>query len=274
MKYGDTTIAFVGGGNMARALVAGLLQAGHAPEKLRVADPDPGQRARLHKLSPHLIKGDDNATACEEADVVVLAVKPQLLSDVARALDVKADQLVLSVAAGVPLDALGNWLGADVPCVRVMPNQPALVGAGMSVLCASAGVNEAQRELATYVLDAGGETAWIEDEQLMDAVTAVSGSGPAYFYLVMELLEEEAVRMGLAPDIARLLAVQTAYGAGAAALESGIAPAELRRMVTSPGGTTQAALESLEQGGIHALFEKALAAARQRSEELGRVDED
>lgn len=273
MAHRRSTIAFIGGGNMARALVAGLLRAGHAPAALRIADPDLAAHERLRELDTALVIGTDNAAAIAGADLVVLAVKPQVLATVAQALEVQAEQLVVSVAAGVTLAALENSLGTGAACVRVMPNQPALVGAGMSVLCASAAVSDAQRELATYLAGAGGETAWVDEEALIDAVTAVSGSGPAYFYLLMELLEDGARTMGIAPEVARQLAIQTAFGAGLAARECGLPPAELRRMVTSPGGTTQAALETLERGEVRPLFLAALEAARQRSVELGSDDE-
>lgn len=273
MSHSNSIIAFIGGGNMARALVAGLLQAGHEPGALRIADPDSAQHEKLRELEATLAIGSDNATAISDADAIVLAVKPQVLPDVAQAITLQNQQLIVSVAAGTTLAALENWLGTGTACVRVMPNQPALVGAGMSVLCASPAVSEAQRKLANYLAGAGGETAWLEEESLMDAVTAVSGSGPAYFYLLMEMLEDAARDMGIEPQVARQLAVQTAYGAGLAARESDMPPGELRRMVTSPGGTTQAALETLEQGDIRRLFAKALMAARQRSAELGRADD-
>lgn len=269
MDHSKSTIAFIGGGNMARALLAGLLRAGHEPGALRVADPDPAQHERLLTLSPDLGVSADNLAVAAAAEVIVLAVKPQVLADVARSVGPRAGQLVVSVAAGVSLPTLENWLGAGTSCVRVMPNQPALVGAGMAVLCATPSVSDAQREQAAYLAGAGGETAWVDDESLMDAVTAVSGSGPAYFYLLMEILEDAARDMGIAPEVARQLAVQTAFGAGLAARETGTPPAELRQMVTSPGGTTQAALEALERGDIRRLFANALEAARQRSIELG-----
>jgi len=269
MDHSKSTIGFIGGGNMARALLAGLLRAGHAPAALRIADPDPAQHERLRELSPELGVSADNVAVTAAAEVIVLAVKPQVLAAVARAMAPRAGQLVVSVAAGVTLPTLENWLGAGTPCVRVMPNQPALVGAGMSVLCATPSVSDAQREQAGYLAGAGGATAWVDDEGQMDAVTAVSGSGPAYFYLLMEILEDTARDMGIAPDIARLLAVQTAFGAGMTARETGTPPAELRQMVTSPGGTTQAALESLESGDVRRLFATALEAARRRSIELG-----
>lgn len=270
MDHSKSTIGFIGGGNMAQALLAGLLRAGHEPAALRVADPDPAQQARLQELSPDLGVGADNFAVAAAAEMIVLAVKPQVLAGVAQAVGPRAGQLVVSVAAGITLPTLENWLGAGTPCVRVMPNQPALVGAGMSVLCATPSVSDAQREQATYLAGAGGDTAWVEDESLMDAVTAVSGSGPAYFYLLMEILEATARDMGIAPEVARKLAVQTALGTGLTASETGSPPAELRKMVTSPGGTTQTALEVLEQGKIRELFGTALEAARRRSVELGR----
>jgi len=262
-------IGFVGGGNMAGAMLAGLLRAGHPPEKLQVADPSAERRAQLEQLATELLVVADNADAIAGVDVVVLAVKPQLMPTVAQGLQPDPQQLIISVAAGITLAAMREWFGAAQPCVRSMPNQPALVGAGMSVLCAASGVSDAQRTQAEYLAGAAGSTAWVDDEQLMDAVTAVSGSGPAYFYLVMEILEDCAREMGIPANVARQLAVQTAHGAGLAAREADAAPGELRRMVTSPGGTTQAAIEVLQQGRLDDLLREALTAARRRSLELG-----
>ncbi len=262
-------IGFVGGGNMAGAMLAGLLRAGHPADKLQVADPNAERRAQLEKLGQRLVIVADNAEAISGADIIVLAVKPQLMSAVAQALQPGPQQLIVSVAAGISLAAMRDWFGPAQPCVRSMPNQPALVGAGMSVLCAAPGVSNIQRTQAEYLAGAAGATAWVDDEDLMDAVTAVSGSGPAYFYLVMEILEDCARDMGIPADVARQLAVQTAHGAGLAAREADTAPGELRRMVTSPGGTTQAAIEVLQQGGLDKLLRQALKAARRRSLELG-----
>jgi pyrroline-5-carboxylate reductase len=273
MDQSELTIAFIGGGNMAQALLSGLLHAGHEPAALRVADPAPAQRDRAGRLHPGLRVDSDNASAAAAADVLVLAVKPQVLASVCRTLQPLPSQLVISVAAGVTLGAIATWMGEGVACVRVMPNQPALVGAGMSVLCANAAVSQAQRAQADYLARAGGAVAWVEDEALMDAVTAISGSGPAYFYLLMEILEEAAQAMGIPAEVARQLAVQTAFGAGLTARETGSPPEALRRMVTSPGGTTQAALETLERGNLSQLFTAALEAARQRSVELGHRDD-
>jgi pyrroline-5-carboxylate reductase len=273
MQQRTTTIAFIGGGNMARAMLAGLLRAGHEPGALRAADPAAGQRERLGELHESLRVLAANADAAQGADVVVFAVKPQVLPEVARSLSVQPAQLAVSVAAGVTLASLRDWLGADVPCVRVMPNQPALVGAGMSVLCASPSVSPAQRDQAEYLARAAGAAAWVRDESLMDAVTAISGSGPAYFYLLMEILEDEARRLGIDAPVARQLAVQTACGAGLAARDTAASPGDLRRTVTSPGGTTQAALQVLEQGKLRELFASAVEAARLRSVELGQGDD-
>jgi len=262
-------IGFVGGGNMAGAMLAGLLRAGHPASKLQVADPSAERRAQLARLDKDLGISADNAAAITGADVIVLAVKPQLMPAVVQALSPEPQQLIVSVAAGITLAAMGEWFGPAQPCVRSMPNQPALVGAGMSVLCSAPGVSDTQRAQAEYLAGAAGSTAWVDDEDLMDAVTAVSGSGPAYFYLVMEILEDCAREMGIPANVARQLAVQTAYGAGLAAREAEAAPGELRRMVTSPGGTTQAAIEVLQQGGLDELLRQALTAARRRSLELG-----
>ncbi|MGI9329876.1 MAG: pyrroline-5-carboxylate reductase [Gammaproteobacteria bacterium] len=262
-------IGFVGGGNMAGAMLAGLLRAGHPAGNLQVADPKAERRAQLAQLSKDLLIVADNVDATTGADVIVLAVKPQLMPGVAKALQPGPQQLFVSVAAGISLAAMHEWFGPSQPCVRSMPNQPALVGAGMSVLCAATGVSDTQRAQAEYLAGAAGSTAWVDDEGLMDAVTAVSGSGPAYFYLVMEILEDCARDMGIPAEVARQLAVQTAYGAGLAAREAQIAPGELRQMVTSPGGTTQAAIEVLQQGGLDDLLRQALTAARRRSMELG-----
>ena len=206
------------------------------------------------------------------ADVVVLAVKPQVLKPVATALAEavqKRRPLIISIAAGVRTPAIARWLGGEVALVRAMPNTPALVASGATALYATAAVSPAQRALAESILRAVGLTLWLEDEAQMDAVTALSGSGPAYFFLVMEALEEAAVNgLELPRDIARLLTLQTAFGAAKMALESAEDMATLRARVTSPGGTTERAVEVLENGRLRALFAAALAAARQRSIEI------
>ncbi len=273
MEHGKTQIGFIGGGNMAQAMAAGLLRAGHAPEALAVAEPLATTRTRWQELHATIRTGSDNAAVAADAAVLVLAVKPQVMPAVLAGLAALArprGQLVISVAAGVTLATLARSLGAGTPAVRVMPNQPALVGAGMAVLVASPAVDDAGREQARHVAESTGRALWLDDESLMDAVTAVSGSGPAYFYLLMELMERTAIELGLPPDVARTLVRQTATGAARAAAMPDADVAALRASVTSPGGTTAAALAVLEQAGIGRILSRALTAARDRGAELGR----
>jgi len=263
------TIGFIGGGNMARSLIGGMLAAGHDPSRICVADPDPETRERLAREAGICVY-EDNQRVVETCDVVVLAVKPQVLKSVAMALEpgARPGQLFLTVAAGIRTDSLERWLGGEVAIVRAMPNTPALVQAGASALYATPRVSGAQREAAESILRAVGLVQWIEDEALMDTVTALSGSGPAYFFLVMEAMEQAAVKLGLPLETARLLTVQTAFGAAKLALEIEEEPAVLRENVTSPGGTTEAALKTLQAGGLGKLFEEAITAARDRAVEL------
>lgn len=265
------SIAFIGGGNMARSLIGGLIADGHPPARIHVADPDPERLAGL-AAEFGIRSAADNTSAAGQADAVVLAVKPQVMRTVAVELAPALrgrEALVISIAAGVRVADLAAWLGNEVAIVRSMPNTPALVQAGATALYANARVSAEQRSLAESLLRAAGITCWLDDERLMDAVTAVSGSGPAYFFLLIELLEATAARLGLPPDTARLLTQQTALGAAKMALESRDSAATLRRQVTSPGGTTEAALKVLEDGGIRELFERALRAAATRANELG-----
>ncbi len=263
------SIGFIGGGNMARSLIGGMLAAGHDPARICVADPDPETRERI-AADAGICVYEDNQQVVEQCDVVVLAVKPQVLRPVATALEPAArpGQLFLTVAAGIRTESLARWLGGEVAIVRAMPNTPALVQAGASALYATERVSGAQREAAESILRAVGLVQWVEDEDLMDAVTALSGSGPAYFFLVMEAMEQAATKLGLPLETARLLTVQTAFGAAKLALEIEEEPAVLRENVTSPGGTTEAALKVLREGGLEALFADALTAARDRAVEL------
>ncbi len=265
-------IAFIGGGNMARSLVAGLLADRFDPARIRVADPDPQQRQRLEGLGVRTT--EDNAAALEGAEVVVLAVKPQVMKGVAEALAAHLPQpppLIISVAAGIREADLTRWLGRDCPVVRAMPNTPAMVQSAATALHANARVSPAQRDLAEFVLRAVGLTVWLEDESLMDAVTALSGSGPAYVFLVMEALEQAGRELGLPADVARLLTLQTTFGAAKMALETAEDSATLRQRVTSPGGTTERAIAVLQEGGLQRLFTRALMAARDRAEELAEL---
>ncbi len=275
MTNNNLHIGFIGGGNMTQAIVGGLLRANHAPQILMVSDPSPAQRERIQSAHADIRVSDDNNAAVDGADVVVLAVKPQVMSSVLGELPPAAKQSTctyLSIAAGITLSTLQSQLGSAQAIVRVMPNQPALVGAGMSVLIAASTATAEQKTRAQYVAEAMGDTAWIDDEPLMDAVTAVSGSGPAYFYLFMEIIEACATDMGLPQKLARKLARQTAFGAGRVAAESDLELDTLRASVTSKDGTTAAAISILEQPEFRAIVARALLAARDRSVELGQAD--
>jgi len=264
------SIAFIGGGNMARALIGGLLRAGTPAAALRVADPAP-DRAALEALGPLTITGD-NTAAAHGATVVVLAVKPQVMEAACRAIAAEAkagDPLVISVAAGTRIQDLDRWLGGGRRIVRCMPNTPALVGLGATGMVANAKVDAVARASAERILASVGIVEWIADETLMDAVTALSGSGPAYFLQLVEHMESAAVALGLPRASARRLALQTGLGAMRMAVDADVEPAELRRRVTSPGGTTAAALAAFDQGGFARLVEDALTAARDRGVELG-----
>jgi pyrroline-5-carboxylate reductase len=265
------TLAFIGGGNMARALVGGLLRDGWAPGRLRVADPSAAAREQLSALYPGLAVFADNLAAAEGASTWIMAVKPQQMRPVSSSLAVLARAsrpLVISIAAGIRADDLAGWLGGRAPVVRSMPNRPALIGAGIAALFARPDVDAAQRERAAAIMRAVGEQVWIDDESLMDAVTAVSGSGPAYVFLLIEMLESAAQAEGLDPGTARQLAVGTVLGSARLARESSDEPAVLREQVTSPGGTTAAALGVLEASGIRDTFARAIRAATSRSRQL------
>jgi len=262
---------------MAQAIIRGLVSAGHAPESISVADPAQAQLDAVATINAAINVTSDNTRIAQTCDVIILAVKPQIMADIAKQLarlTRPPGQIIISVAAGITLDSLCGWFGADARVVRVMPNQPALIAEGMSGLCATAAVEPAHRATADYLLAATGKTAWFEDESLIDAVTAVSGSGPAYFYLIMEIMQDIAGEFGFDAETARILATQTALGAASVATQSNENLASLRERVTSPGGTTAAALKSLETSGIRDIFRKALLAARDRSIELGQPGKD
>ena len=266
----NATLTFIGGGNMAASLVGGLIADGWDPARIRVADPDANQRERM-AASHQVTTTPDNQAAMSDADVVVLAVKPQLLATVARDLAASIAQqqpLVISIAAGIREAKLRDWLGADTAIVRAMPNTPALVRSGATALYANPAVSEAQRSLAESILRAVGLVIWIEDEALMDAITALSGSGPAYFFLFMEALQAAGEEQGLPAETARLLTLQTAFGAARMALESSDDAGTLRHHVTSPGGTTERAIGILQEGGLAALLSRAVQGAAERANEL------
>ncbi len=269
-----TRIAFIGAGNMAASLIGGLRAKGLDASQIRASDP--GVETRTKVAAEHGIEVfADNADAIQDADVVVLAVKPQAMKAVCEAIrpSLKPHQLVVSIAAGITCASMNNWLGAQ-PIVRCMPNTPALLRQGVSGLYATAEVNAEQRQQAQELLSAVGIALWLNEEQQLDAVTAVSGSGPAYFFLLIEAMTAAGVKLGLPADIAAQLTLQTALGAAHMAVASDVDAAELRRRVTSPAGTTEAAIKSFQAGGFEALVETALGAAAHRSaemaEQLGR----
>lgn len=258
---------------MATSLIAGLIADGYDSQLITVSDLDSEKLAQMAaRFGIHT--EPDNAKAIEDAGIVVLAVKPQVLESVARGLAEtlqKTQPLVISIAAGVQETILRDWLGGDVTLVRSMPNTPAMIQSGATGLHAGPGVTDEQRDMAENILRAVGLTRWVDDETQMDAVTAVSGSGPAYFFLIMEAMEAAAIEMGLDNETARLLVLQTALGASRMAMESSDSPATLREKVTSPGGTTERALDILEEGKLRELFAKALRGAQTRSQELSNM---
>lgn len=274
MSEPDTfSLSIIGGGNMSRGLLGGLLARGIDPERITVTDPDEAARAVLAR--DHGVQvGSDNNAAVSGARVVVLAVKPQVMGEVTRAVAPAlrlARPLVISVAAGIRAAQLQGWIGAGVPVVRAMPNRPALLGAGATGLYADAAVGDADRALAAQVLAATGIALWVDSEDDLDVVTALSGSGPAYFFRLAEVMAEAAVAAGLDPQVARQLAAQTLAGAGRmVAGEASPDLAAMRAAVTSKGGTTAAALARFDALGLDRIVAEAMQAAAQRSRELSR----
>ncbi len=274
MELKQRRFAFLGGGAMGEALAGGLLAAGVAAEGIAVCDVDEGRRRQLaERLGVHTTAS--GAEAVRGADVALLAVKPglavRLAGELREALGEEEvrQPLWISIAAGISLGQLEAALGRDARIVRAMPNTPALVSAGATALCAGAAASRADAELALALFEAVGIAWEAPQEGLLDAVTGLSGSGPAYVFVFLEALGDAGVRMGLPRDAAYRLAFQTVYGAARLALESGSHPAELKDRVTSPGGTTIAGLERLEAGGLRAALHEAVAAATRRARELG-----
>ena len=270
-------IGFIGGGNMACSLVGGLIAGGIDATRISVAEPDASKRDELSTRFG-ITTSQDNGTVASDVEVLVLAVKPQVMRQVVTGLAATLHEpapLLISIAAGVRAASMLRWLGQPLALVRAMPNTPALVRSGATALYASPEVSEEQRSRAESIMRAVGQTLWIDDEGLMDAVTALSGSGPAYFFLFMEALEQAAKELGLPPEAARLLTLETAQGAARMALSSDEGPALLRKRVTSPGGTTEAALGAFAEGGFETLVTRAVRAACERSAELAvRLDRD
>ena len=268
-------IAFIGGGNMARSLIGGLIARGASAGSIRVAEPVEVLREALARDFGVSVFATA-LEAAEGASLWVLAVKPQVMRTVCEGMAAVAQSsrpLVVSIAAGITARQMQRWLGGDAAIIRAMPNTPALLGAGVTGLFATAQVDAAGRQRTEELLASAGTTVWIEDEAKMDAVTAVSGSGPAYVFLLAEAMEEAARAEGLTDHAARALVLQTVLGAARMLTESDEAPAELRKRVTSPNGTTQAAIETFQEGGFAKLVGKAIHAASERGKELSAAND-
>ena len=263
-------LAFIGGGNMAIAMLGGLRQRGFDAEHVTVIEPDASARSRLQQRLGLRALAQPDATL-QSAHMVVWAVKPQVMAQAcAQARPFLADTPHLSIAAGVRSESLAQWLG-NQRIVRAMPNTPALVGRGISGVCARSAATEADRHLADAVLSSFGEVLWLEDESQLDVITALSGSGPAYVFYFMEAMTTAGIEMGLTREQSQRLAVSTVVGAGALAAESGESPRVLRERVTSKGGTTAAALAVMEEEDLQATWINAIYAARERSQQLGQA---
>lgn len=264
-------ITFLGGGNMANALIGGMLQRGFAAADMTVIDPGSEARARLQQT--YAVRCLDSATALESAgDLLLLAVKPQQMREACAPLVGKLGQaLVVSIAAGLDLATLSRFLGGHRRIVRCMPNTPALIGAGITGLCAAPEVDAAGRSAADRVLAAVGRTVWIDDETRMDGVTALSGSGPAYVFLFIEALQQAAADLGFTPEQGRQLAIETVQGAAALAAQSSEPASVLRERVTSKGGTTEAALRAMAEAGVKEGIVAGVKAAEARGRELGKL---
>jgi len=262
-------VVFIGGGNMADALIGGLLKSGFEASQLRAVEVDGAARRRLSDKYRVECVAEVRGTI-RPGEVVVFAVKPQQMKEAARFAGIRDNaNLVISIAAGITLDTLSRWLGGYARMIRAMPNTPALIGAGVAGLYAQPGVSEAGRKQAEAILGAVGGTVWIEDEALMDAVTAVSGSGPAYLFWFIEQLAAAGESLGLTGETSRKLAIETVLGAAKLAAQSADSPAVLRERVTSKGGITEAALKAFEEQKLAERFLRAVEAARDRGTEMG-----
>lgn len=264
-----SAILFIGGGNMASCIIGGMIAKGFSADSIMVSEPGEESRKRLEKT--YGIKTTaDNQIAARQADLIVLAVKPQIMHGVATDLALSLDHgpAIVSIAAGIPLSALENWLGNKAAIVRAMPNTPAMVLSGATGLFANPQVDAEQKIIVEKIFAAIGFACWVETEAQIDAVIAVSGSGPAYFFRIMEIMQKVGQELGLPELIAQDLSLKTALGAARMATESGTSPTQLREQVTSPGGTTQAALQTFEQQNLEEVFRRAMNSALDRAEEM------
>lgn len=266
------TIAFIGAGNMASSIIGGLLSSGHPARNIRAADPFPESLERLGAMGPVGLF-DDNAAAVSGADVVVLAVKPQVMAEAADSIAAEVatgNAVVVSIAAGITIETLEQRLGTGTAIVRCMPNTPALLGCGASALYANGNTTDEQRAHAESLLNAVGLSRWVPQESALDAITALSGSGPAYFFLFMEAMADAGRELGLDADTATAMTLQTALGAARMATEGDVDLVELRRRVTSPGGTTERAVQQFESDDLRGRVAAAMHAAFERSMEMAR----
>ena len=265
-------IGFIGAGNMASSIIGGLIDSGHPAGLISAADPFPASLERLREIAPVNVCAS-NADAAASADVVILAVKPQVMAEatnsIARAVR-RRGSLVMSIAAGITIASIQARLGPAAAIVRCMPNTPALLGCGASALFGNANVTERQRQYAQAILGAVGITRWVSTESALDAITALSGNGPAYFFLFMEAMIDAGCELGLDRETATVMAGQTGLGAARMALGSDVDLTELRRRVTSPGGTTERAVQSLENSGLRQTVKDAMQAAAERAAEMAR----
>ena len=266
-------IAFIGAGNMAQAILKGMLAAGYPPNKVSASG---RTQAKLDQLTADtgIHTSTDNLALCRQADVIVLGVKPQMMGALVQSIAPAVDgskQLIVSVAAGILADSIATWLGQKAPIVRCMPNTPSLVGHGAAGLFATDGVSAAQKQTVSTIMESVGLALWVQTEAHIDAVTAVSGSGSAYYFLMMEAMIEGAEKLGLSNEVAQQLVLQTAAGAAQMAQKSDSTPTQLRIAVTSPKGTTEQAINTFNEGGFSQLCSRAMAAAHHRSEELAQL---
>jgi len=265
----STTIGFIGAGNMAYAIISGLINNGFSAENIKISDTNESLLS-LRKKEFNLEVFTDNSELARHCDVIVLAVKPQMLSSVCQLLKqaLNSNTLIISIAAGVRVHDIDRWLGGDSAIVRTMPNTPALLNQGVTGMFANERVNSVQKELASSILNSVGQSLWVTDEVMLDAVTALSGSGPAYFFLMIESMSKAGVALGLDEKTAQSLSIQTALGASMMASVSDESPKDLRANVTSPNGTTQAAIESFQDQNFDMIVAHAMRAAFDRASKL------
>jgi len=257
---------------MASSIIGGLIESGHPARRISAADPFPASLERLQEIAPVTVCSD-NAQAVDSADVIILAVKPQVMAEATASIATAVQSngaVVISIAAGVTITSMLARLGPRAAVVRCMPNTPALLGCGASGLFANGNCSQQQREYAQSILGAVGITCWVDTEQALDAITALSGSGPAYFFLFMESMIDAGCELGLDRDTATTLAMQTSLGASRMAIESDVDLAELRRRVTSPAGTTERAIQTFEADGLREVVTNAMRAAAERAAEMAR----